>query len=657
MCGIAGIFNYHDPEQSSEAILRRMLSVIRHRGPDETGIYAGPSIGLGSVRLSIIDLASGQQPIADESGDYWIVFNGEIFNYVELRQELILQGVRLRTRSDTEVVVQMYAMYGPECLKRFNGQFSLCIWNKVKKELFLARDRVGIRPLFYWKGRDAFAFCSEIKGLFTLQQVQRSIRPESLAEIFTFWTTLSPATPFEQVYELPPAHYMLVNEHNTKIERFWSLEYPPADQQMSRSLADCIDEFTELFHDAVRIRLRADVPVGAYLSGGLDSSITTAFIHAIEPGVLNTFSIGFRDGEFDETPYQLEAARYFDTRHMAYVCSSREIADHFPETIWHTEYPVLRTAPTPMFLLSRKVRENNIKVVITGEGADEFMGGYNIFKEARIRRFWARDPQSKIRPLLLNKLYPYLRSVQGMNTQALKMFFGFRLAETSDPLYSHLLRWHNTSRIKTYFSPDLTASIGNFDPLNGMLASLPQGFDSWGDLSKAQYLEATVFMSNYLLSSQGDRMAMGNSVEGRYPFLDYRMIEFSARLPENFKLNGLQEKYLLKKAINGRIPDSILNRPKQAYRAPIARSFLGTDPPEFVRELLSEKAIRANGLFDPSKVNILVEKIETGQNFSEVDQMALAGILSTQLLADQFINHTMPDPGFPGHEVRVVREN
>lgn len=657
MCGIAGIFNYPDPEQANEAILRRMLSVIRHRGPDETGIYAGPSIGLGSVRLSIIDLASGQQPIPDASGDHWIVFNGEIFNYVELRQELLHKGIQLKTQSDTEVVVQMYALYGPACLQRFNGQFSFCIWNKVKKELFLARDRVGIRPLFYWQDRGAFAFCSEIKGLFTLDQIQRSIRPESLAEVFTFWTTLSPATPFEKIYELPPAHYMLVNEQSTKIERFWSLEYLPAEKQDTRSLSECVEEFKELFHDAVRIRLRADVPVGAYLSGGLDSSATTAFIHAIEPGVLNTFSIGFRDGEFDETPYQLEAAKYFETRHIAYVCSSREIADHFPDTIWHTEYPILRTAPTPMFLLSRKVREHNIKVVITGEGADEFMGGYNIFKEARIRRFWAREPQSKIRPLLLNKLYPYLKSVQGMNTQALKMFFGFRLTETDHPLYSHLLRWHNTSRIKTYFSPELNSSINGFDPMQGMLALLPGTFNGWGDLSKAQYLEASVFMSNYLLSSQGDRMAMGNSVEGRYPFLDYRVIEFSARLPENFRLNGLEEKYLLKKAISGKIPESILNRPKQAYRAPIAKSFLGTDPPEFVREMLSDSSIRSNGLFDADKVNSLVGKIETGQNFSEVDQMALAGVLSTQLLADRFIHHPIPVQWIPEHEIRVIRES
>jgi asparagine synthase (glutamine-hydrolysing) len=656
MCGIAGVFNYHDKERSTEAILTRMLSIIRHRGPDETGIYTGNGIGLGSVRLSIIDLASGQQPISDESGDHWIVFNGEIFNYVELREELVSQGIRLKTRSDTEVVVQMYALYGPDCLKRFNGQFSFCIWNKKKRELFLARDRVGIRPLFYWSGNGSFAFCSEIKGLFTLEAVPKEIRQEALAEVFTFWTTLTPNTPFIQIFELPPAHYMLVKDDSINIERFWSLSYPEESSSPDLSLADAMEEFHELFRDAVRIRLRADVPVGAYLSGGLDSSITTAFINEIDPGVLNTFSIGFRDGEFDETPYQLEAARFFNTRHIAMVCSSGEIARAFPDTVWHTEYPILRTAPTPMYLLSKKVRENNIKVVVTGEGADEFFGGYNIFKEARIRRFWAKDPQSRLRPLLLSKLYPYLKMMKGMNNHSLKMFFGYQLTGTDDPLYSHLLRWHNTSRIRSYFSDDLNDKLKDYNPLQMLYPELPDGFMKWGELSRSQYLEATIFMSNYLLSSQGDRMAMGNSVEGRYPFLDYRLIEFTTRLPEKLRLNGLDEKYLLKKAIKGKIPDSILSRPKQAYRAPIARSFFGADSPEFVTERFSGKAIREAGYFDEARVSQLLEKVTSGKNFSEVDQMAIAGILSTQLLHEKFIATAMPDQSSMPCNIRHVEE-
>ena len=460
MCGIAGVYNYPlSDEPSYEIHMKRMLSVIQHRGPDETGIYLGENIGLGSVRLSIVDLSTGQQPLSDESGNYWIVYNGEVFNYPELRADLEKKGVRFKTTCDTEIVVQMYATYGAGCLKYFNGQFAFCIWDKIKQELFLARDRVGIRPLFYWSQNQSFAFCSEIKGIFTLDKVERILDPESLAQVFTFWTTLTPHTPFKGIYELPPGHHMLVKNGNIHIERYWSMEFPSTFNSVSSNVTQKAEELEELLKDSVRIRLMADVPVGAYLSGGLDSSVTTALIHEIDPGVLNTFSIGFKEKAFDETAFQQECAKYFDTRHTAFECTSDEIAEQFEKTIWHTEFPLLRTSPTPMFLLSKKVRDSNIKVVITGEGADEILAGYNIFKEAKIRRFWAKEPNSTSRPKLLSKLYPYLPMMKDSNSLALKMFFGYKLGETDDPLYSHLLRWHNTSRIKTYFSQDFTSTI------------------------------------------------------------------------------------------------------------------------------------------------------------------------------------------------------
>ena len=645
MCGIAGIYNYHSTnEPSIELSVKKMLSVIRHRGPDECGMYLGENVGIGSVRLSIIDLAAGQQPMSDESGNYWIVYNGEIFNYPELRSEIEKKGIRLKTQCDTEVLVQMYALYGADCLKYLNGQFAFCIWDKKKKELFLARDRVGIIPLFYWAQNGAFAFCSEIKGLFTLGQIDRATRPESLAQIFTFWTTLSPDTPFESIYELPPGHNMLVTNSEIKIEKYWSIDFPLNGSSPTRNLPQAIGELTDLLKDAVKIRLRADVPVGAYLSGGLDSSITTALIHEIDPGILNTYSIGFKDKIFDETAYQLEVAKYFDTHHTSFECTAAEIAEEFANSIWHTEFPILRTAPTPMFLLSKKVRESNIKVVITGEGADEFMAGYNIFKEAKIRRFWAREPNSTCRPELLAKINPYLGLMDDPNNMAMKMFYSYKLTETDDPLYSHLPRWHNTSRIKTFFSDEISSRINGYNPLEAVYPKLPNNFVNWSDLAKSQYLEATIFMSSYLLSSQGDRMTMGNSVEGRYPFLDYRVIEFCGKLPDNFKLNCLNEKFLLKKISLGKIPESISKRSKQAYRAPIASSFFNSAAPTYVAEILSDDTLKSFGLFNPEKVKALISKIKTQNNMSEADQMAIAGILSTQLLYQMFIKNAItPD--------------
>jgi len=656
MCGIAGFYNYpSSSEPSPELNIKKMLSVIRHRGPDESGIYLNKNLAMGSVRLSIIDIASGQQPMSDASGNYWIVYNGEIFNYKELRKEIEKKGILLKTNCDTEVVVQMYALYGSKCLQYFNGQFAFCIWDKNKKELFLARDRVGIRPLFYWNQNNSFAFCSEIKGLFTLDRIKRAICPESLSQIFTFWTTLSPNTPFEKIYELPPGHFMIVNATNTHINKYWSLDFSNQISDAS-NMSSTIEEFRYLLNDAVKIRLRADVPVAAYLSGGLDSSVTTSFIHEINPSILNTFSIGFKDKAFDETLYQQEASRYFNTNHTAFECTSEEIAENFLNTIWHSEFPLLRTSPTPMLMLSKKVRERNIKVVITGEGADEFLAGYNIFKESKIRRFWANEPNSKIRPNLLSRIYSYIPNLKDSNNIAAKMFFGYKLTETDNPLYSHLLRWHNTSRIKTFFSENITMSLIGYEGQSSLLNSLPHNFMKWTGLSKSQYLEASIFMSGYLLSSQGDRMAMANSVEGRYPFLDYRVIEFCNKFPDSFKLNCLNEKFILKKMSLGKIPPSISKRPKQPYRAPIASIFFNSNSPAYVAEMLSDTSLHSYGLFNPKKVNILVNKILQNKNISEVDQMAVAGILSTQLLYKMFVKEPISATINNLANLNVIRE-
>ena len=647
MCGIAGIYNYQSSkEPSTEGIVKNMLSLIKHRGPDESGILQDSNVGMGSVRLSIIDLTSGQQPMSDQSGRYWIVYNGEIFNYTELRSELITKGVRFKTTSDTEVVVQMYAIYGADCLKYFNGQFAFCIWDRNKKELFLARDRVGIRPLFYWHQNNSFAFCSEIKGLLSLEHVERSLDEESLSQIFTYWTTLTPKTPFKGIFELQPGHYMHVSSRGIQIKKYWSLDYTSTKEPIDKKLPGSIEELDSLLEDAVKIRLKADVPVGAYLSGGLDSSVTTSYIKKIEPNVLNTFSIGFSEKAYDESGYQSEAANFFNTNHTAFSCTSEELAESFAQTIWHTEFPILRTSPIPMFLLSKKVRENNIKVVITGEGADEFFGGYNIFKETKIRRFWASQPNSKIRPKLLTKLYPYIPLVKDAPEISLKMFFGYKLSETENPFYSHLLRWNNTSRLKSFLSDDIISSFNDSNSLDYLSKTLPKEFDKWCGLARSQYLEATIFMSGYLLSSQGDRMAMGNSVEGRYPFLDHRIIEFSSKLPDNFKLNCLNEKFILKKLSVGKIPASITNRSKQAYRAPVSTSLYKFKTPGYFDDFLSDESIISYGIFNLKKVKTFLAKLEQQDTISEIDQMALVGILSTQMLYKMFIKEPItPNSG------------
>lgn len=642
MCGIAGFYGDINKKQSVST-LKHMLTRIKHRGPDQSGVYVSDYVGLGSVRLSIIDLSSGTMPISNQDNSLWIVFNGEIYNHMELREDLIQKNHSFKTRSDTEVILHLYEEYGPECLKKLNGQFAIAIWDKHKEELFLARDRVGIRPLFYTQTKSAFVFASEIKAFMEYPEVSLKFSNKALSEYVTFWTALSPNTVFENVFEVPPGTYMLVNHKGIKSNTYWELPIVKPNAYNFTTVEEAATAFENIFLDSIKLRLRADVPVAAYLSGGIDSSITTSFIKQVSPNRLKTFSIGFTETDFDESAYQNIAASYFKTEHSSVTCSEQDISNYFKEVVWFAEAPLLRTAPTPMGLLSKNVRDHNIKVVITGEGADELLGGYNIFKEAKIKHFWAKDPQSKLRPLLLKRLYPYLPQINKASSNMLKMFFGYKLTETDSPIYSHLLRWHNTSRIKNYFSDTIKETIKDYNPIAEVEEKLESKLSGYDYLTKAQWLEIHLFMSGYLLSSQGDRMGMANSIEGRYPFLDHRVIEFCMALHPDLKLHGLNEKYLLKKMMKDRLPDAILNRPKQAYRAPIRSLFASETLPEYLKTMLSEQRLTEFGVFNVEHVKTLLSKIISNKGVSEMDNMAITAVLSIQILYDLFIKKSIPN--------------
>ena len=619
-----------------------MLTQIQYRGPDESGIYIGEGVGLGSVRLSIIDLAQGQQPMCTPDGELWIVFNGEIFNYIELRKELVGLGYQFRTSSDTEVLLLLFRHYRERCLEKLNGQYAFAIWNSSSKELFMARDRMGVRPLFYHKSKDEFIFSSEIKCLMEAGSLKAEIDPESLNQVFTFWTIPTPGTIFKGVKELPPGHYMFKKGDSELIKSYWDLDFSAWKEALSQtSFEERMEELGSRITDSIRLRLRADVQVAAYLSGGLDSSATTHMIKQLEPGVLNTFSIGFDDDEFDETSYQQSVSSFLDTKHRSISCSRSDIAENFAKVLWHTEVPLLRTGAVPMFKLSTLVHENGIKVVITGEGADEFLGGYNIFKETMIREFWSRQPDSRIRPLLLEKLYPYLAQFKGRSGNMHRFFYGHRLTETASPIYSHMVRWNNSKHIKTHFNEQFR-EFQTSDPVESLLSSLPEGMANWDLLSRAQWLESKMFLSGYLLSSQGDRVSMAHSVEGRYPFLDHRVLEYCMGLRSQDKLRGLNEKYILKKLMNGHLPESVVKRSKQAYRAPVASSLLSPGAPGYLKEMLSADQIRKTGFFNPDSVERLIAKMSSGELVTENENMALAGILSTQILSDLFVSGNNP---------------
>jgi len=645
MCGIAGMFNQRSGRHAAEKDLRQMLAMIRHRGPDEFGVYLNGPAGLGSARLSIIDLSTGQQPIANEDGTLWIVFNGEIFNYLELRPELEARGHRFTTTSDTEVLLHAYEEYGPQCLDRLNGQFAFAVWNERDKSLFLARDRLGVRPLFYTLNQDDLVFGSEIKVILADRRVRAEIDPAVLDQIFTCWSPLTPQTVFRGIVEIPPGHYLLARDGKITVKNYWQINFDSEScRRPQKNLEEHEAEFTGLLVDAARIRLRADVPVGAYLSGGLDSSIIASIIRNFTGNRLDTFSIAFDDASFDESAFQRRMAEFLGTKHQVVHATHADIGRIFPEVVWHTEVPLMRTAPAPMFLLSKLVRDCGFKVVLTGEGADEFLAGYDIFKEAKIRRFWARSPGSKFRHRLFTRLYPDIAGLSRNGADFLAAFFREDLTAVAQPDYSHAIRWRNNRRTCRFFSPEVRqAAVRDW---HGMIeAQLHPRFREWGSLAQAQYLEIKIFLSQYLLSSQGDRMAMAHGVEGRYPFLDYRLVAFCNRLPANLKLRGLTEKFLLKRLGGKWLPEAVWQRPKRPYRAPIHRSFFNAAEPDYVRELLSPAALKRTGLFNPAAVGQLVAKIRQGGAVGETDDMALAGIISTQLVHRQFVEHfQMPPP-------------
>jgi asparagine synthase (glutamine-hydrolysing) len=616
-----------------------MLAGIRHRGPDGEGALVLDGAGLAHARLSIIDVAAGAQPMSNDDGTVSITFNGEIFNYIELRQELIARGHKFRTASDTEVIIRLYEAMGINCVEKLNGDFAFAIWDQRKRQMFLARDRMGVRPLFYAQAGGVFYFASEVKALLQAPGIAAEIDPIALDQIFTLWFPLAPRTIFKGIAELPPAHTLVASAEGVSISRYWSLDFPDASEARAehRNEAAIAEEVRELLIDATRIRLRSDVPVGSYLSGGLDSSIVAAIAGRIAPDRLRTFSVRFDDPEFDETEFQLEMAAALGTDHTAVLCRPSDIGKIFPSVISHTERPILRTAPAPLQLLSGLVRDEGFKVVLTGEGADEVFGGYDIFKEAKLRRFCAVEPQSLRRPLLFKKLYPYLPKLQAQSASYLKAFFATDLDAVGDPLFSHLPRFRTTAGAKLFFSEGLKSALAGYDALDDLRAGLPDNFMRWHPLSQAQYLETAYLLPGYILSSQGDRMAMANAVEGRFPFLDHRVVEMAAKIPPSLKLRGLTEKHILRRAAETLVPKRMAERPKQPYRAPDSASFFGASQPSYVERLLAAPAVSASGLFDAAAVQKLVAKGRAGRAGGFRDNTALTGILSTELWREAFV--------------------
>ncbi len=645
MCGIAGIVALRSgvPGPSREDLVA-MTGALLHRGPDELGIYRDARAGLAHTRLSIIDLATGQQPMSNEDGTLWLVFNGEVFNYVELRAELVALGHTFRTHSDTEVILHAFESWGEDAFSRFNGQFAIALWDSRREELVLARDRLGVRPVYYAEHEGRVVFGSEVKALFAGRpSLPRELDPIGLEQTFTFWSIVPPQSVFRGVSELPPATVRRYGRDGSVTERpYWTPSYPRHDHGRFRgSLDEATSAVGEALERATSLRmLRADVPVGSYLSGGLDSSLIAALGRRVKGERFQTFSIRFTDAEHDETDFQRTMAERLGTDHHEIVVTESDIAASFPEVIRSTERPILRTAPAPLFLLSKLVRESGIKVVLTGEGADEMFGGYDLFREGKVRRAWAKHPKSECRPRLIERLYPYLsRSPTAQRTLA-RQFFGRGLEDAGKPGFAHQTRWQTTSALRRLFTPSVRERTQGRDVVAELVSTLPSGFSDWDGLAQDQYLECRTLLAGYLLSSQGDRMLMAHSVEGRFPFLDRDVVELANSLPSTYKLKVLDEKHVLKRVAEGLVPKEILRRKKQPYRAPDAVCFVRKESPDWVHEVTSEQALSEAGVFDPRTTRALLEKCRMRPDpaqLSNADNMAVIGVLSTQLLVHELV--------------------
>ena len=637
MCGLAGYVGHPVPVGAERPLLERMIRTLAHRGPDGYGFHVGSGVGLAHARLSIIDLATGDQPIHNPARTVWTVFNGEIFNFVELRADLEARGHVFYTRSDTEVIVHLYDRYGDRFVEHLNGQFAIALWDGERRRLVLARDRAGIRPLYWSRAGGALWFASEPRALFAALPGHARLSVPGLLQAFSYWAPLDPDTAWEGVQSLPPGHLLAIEaDGGETLTRYWDWTFPAAEETSPSHFSgidQAVGELRERLVDAVRLQLRADVPVGAYLSGGLDSSGIVALVRGFTTTPVRTFSVAFDQPEFDESAHQMAMVRHLGTDHSTLRVSMRDIGEAFPRLVAHAGTPVLRTAAVPLMLLADSVRAHGYTVVLTGEGADEVFGGYDLFKEAKVRRFWARQPGSTLRPKLLSRLYGYLENSPAANPAFAASFFGQGREHIDRAIFAHVPRWTTSRRAFAFLAPELRARAAAWDALAFAESRLPDGILGWAPLARDQYVEAKTLLAGYLLATQGDRAAMAGSIEGRYPYLDHTLVEFANRLPPAWKIRGLIEKHILRRALADLLPNDIARRTKQPYRAPDSASFFVDGRPlDYVEDLFSADSLRASGLFDVGATTRLFAKARAGRAIGFADNQAFVGILSTLLL-------------------------
>jgi asparagine synthase (glutamine-hydrolysing) len=599
MCGIAGIMSFDGKPVSLEE-LREMCAALIHRGPDDEGFYLGKGkgVGLGMRRLSIIDLQTGRQPVHNEDGTVWVVFNGEIYNFRDLRRTLEQRGHVFSTATDTEVIVHLYEDFGPQCVEHLRGMFAFALWDDHRKTLLLARDRLGIKPLYYAVVNGRLLFASELKAILQVPEVERSLNWQAVSHLFTSLTTPPAESIIAGVRKLEPGHLLTASPgKEPQIKRYWEVRFEP---DYSRSEEDYAEELRELLQESVSLHLVSDVPLGVFLSGGIDSSAIVATMARLAPGPIKTFSIGFPDRDFNELDYARLVAKRFGTDHHELILEP-DVVDNLEDLAWYLDEPFGDPSAIPTYMVSKLAAEH-VTVVLSGDGGDELFAGYDRYLvEGRERRF--RFVPARIKRVLglLSRLMP-----EGMSGRNLLRHFSLPEVER----YLDALTLFRFEDKQHLFRNEALERISHYDPCRLEAEELKHADRHW--LTRLQALDLMRYLPLDILAKV-DRMSMAHSIEARVPLLDHKVVEFAATIPPELRLRNGTTKYIFKRAMRGVLPDSILNRPKHGFGVPLGRWFRG-QLGNFVRELLLSETSRQRGIFNTTYIEQLVQRHENGRD-------------------------------------------
>lgn len=606
MCGVAGKLFFDSRRKVEPDLLHRMNRVLTHRGPDDFGVYRQGPIGLAHRRLSIIDLSpAGHQPMPNARGDVWITYNGEVYNFLELRGELERQGVVFRSRTDTEVILALYERYGMDCVSRLRGMFAFAIWDGRNRSLFLARDRLGKKPLFYYYDHDKFLFASEPKAILQDPTVPSQADPLAIHHYLAFGYVPSPLSAFQGFHKLPPAHYAVVQDGKVRVERYWELRYGP---KLRLSEAELCEKILADLREAVRLRMISDVPIGAFLSGGIDSSTVVALMSECSSGPVKTFSIGFEDEEYNELPYACLVAKWYGTDHHEFIVKPDAVGV-LPDLVWHYNEPYADSSAIPTYYLARMTRQH-VTVALNGDAGDENFAGYQRYLGLKLATWFDRLPYGFRRGMeTMANRSPDIGNPRGLYRRARR----FLSAECQEPRRRYL-RWIGffpNSWKQELYAPAFADAMRPYDSSDLLVSAFERAVGA--DMVDATlYADVQMYLPDDLLVKV-DIASMAHSLEARSPMVDHRFMEFAASIPSSLKLRGQITKYILKQAVRKLLPAEVIDRPKMGFGVPINRWFRQELREMAYDTLLSRRALD-RGLFRQAYLQRLLDEHMNGEN-------------------------------------------